>query len=89
MRIGPGTKDASGVRFTVEPDNWLVRQLVPAIELTYDDSRRLTRYEGFSNIQRQSGDSRTVIVDFHYFTLDSELDKLPKAQVMERLGSPG
>ena len=74
MRIVPRGNNNAGARFTVEPGNWLVRQLVPAIELTYDVSRRLTRFEGFSNIQRQPGQGPTVTVDFQHFSLDRELD---------------
>lgn len=59
--------------FTVEPANWLVRLLVPDMTLYYDDTARLARYEGFSNLKPTQDGSRQVVIKFQHFTLDEFL----------------
>ena len=64
--------DASSVSIT--PKNWLIRQLLPEIRLKYDDQRRLSRYEGFSNFSSGKGESKTVAITFRHFESDARLE---------------
>ena len=64
-------------RFTIRPNNWLIRSILPKIHLEYDDQRRLSRYQGFSNFSPSSGESMTVNIEFTHFELDQELDRPP------------
>jgi hypothetical protein len=62
-------------RFVVEPKNWVLRQLVPQIRLTYDENKRLAEYQGFSNIAPAVDESRTVSITYTHYSLDRELDQ--------------
>ena len=75
MKIKRTSIDDSGASFKVEPANWLVRLLLPEIQLSYDAERRLTRYEGFSNLKPTSGQSRTVVIEFSHYQLDNDLEE--------------
>lgn len=47
MKIRRTAFDESGASFSVIPANWLVRLILPEIQLSYDADRQLSRYEGF------------------------------------------
>lgn len=75
VRISPEPLTAESATFIVKPTNWLIRLLVPEVRLTYSPSRELLRYEGFSNLKPDPGQSRTVLIDFSHYALDSSLDE--------------
>jgi len=64
--------------FSIEPTNWVVRLLVPGIDLYYDDNGQLVRYQGFSNLKPPAGESREVQIDFQHYESDQFLDS-PRA----------
>ena len=79
MRVKPllnGSRETSSeTGFIVEPKNWLIRQLVPEIRLHYNGQKRLSRYEGFSNIAPAKGEKRGVSITFQHYSLDRHLDQ--------------
>ncbi len=75
MKIERTDINENGAAFTVQPANWLVRMLLPEIQLSYDETRQLTRYEGFTNLKTNSGRSRNVIIDFSHYQMDEGLDR--------------
>ncbi len=55
------------VRFAIEIDSFMLRLLVPAMEVVYDRrTRRLLRYDGVSNLLDGNGDNERVVVEFEY-----------------------
>ncbi|MEH6549208.1 MAG: hypothetical protein V7711_08950 [Pseudomonadales bacterium] len=53
--------------FEIEPSNWLVSVLLPAIVLAYDSgTRRLRNYRGLSNISDNTGKSQQVDIFYQY-----------------------
>lgn len=75
MKIERTAFSESGASFKVQPANWLVRMLLPEIQLSYNEERQLTRYEGFSNLKPSSGQSRTVIIEFSHYQLEDDLEQ--------------
>ncbi|MBO6555605.1 MAG: hypothetical protein JJ934_16950 [Pseudomonadales bacterium] len=73
MKIQRIDIDEKGASFRVQPANWLVRMLLPDIHLSYDGTRQLTRYEGFTNLKTSSDRSRHVIIDFSHYQMDEGL----------------
>ncbi len=61
-------------RFSIEPTSWVVRLLVPGIDLYYDDSGQLVRYQGFSNLKPPAGESREVLIDFRHYESEQSLE---------------
>lgn len=52
-----------------EIDNWFLRLVAPSIEISYDqESGRLVRYEGNSNLVSSDGDSMWVQISYEYDT---------------------
>lgn len=61
----PGDKGLTP--FVVTPKNFLVRLLLPEIHLWYDQSRRLFRYQGLTNLNLAKGQSRNVSIEFTHY----------------------
>ena len=72
MQIMKVDSDAEGASFTITPRNWLVRMVLPTTSLSYNATRQLTRYEGFSNLKR-SGESRNVEISFEHYQMETPL----------------
>ncbi len=53
--------------FTITPSNFLVRLLVPKLRVTYDDRRRLEKYEGPTNLELVDADVGTVEISFTHY----------------------
>ena len=62
-------------RFTIKPNNWLIRMLLPDIQLTYDVDRQLVRYEGFSNLKPKDQPDRRVVITYNHYKSDVSLDQ--------------
>jgi len=75
MNIERKAIDENGASFVVKPANWLVRMLLPELQLSYDQDRQLARYEGFTNLKAESGRSRNVIIEFSHYELEENLDE--------------
>ncbi len=60
-------------KLMLEPANWFVRMLVPAIELEYhSENRTLIGYTGLSNVRKEEGGNHSVRIAFppdHQFTM--------------------
>lgn len=65
-------QESQATRFVISPQNWLVRLIVPEIELTYDDNRRLDTYRGPANIKLK-GAKRDVAIHFDHYELATSL----------------
>ena len=56
----------------VELDSWLLRMVVPPIQLTYDrEQRRLLRFRGISNIRDPDGKNLKVDIRYRYLGLQT------------------
>ena len=75
MNIERQAISADGASFVVKPANWLVRMLLPEIQLNYDRERQLARYEGFTNLKAKSGKSRNVVIEFSHYELERTLEE--------------
>jgi hypothetical protein len=64
-----------GASFEVRPANWLAPVLLPEIQLNYDNDRQLVRYEGFTNLKAESGQSRAVVIEFSHYELERTLEE--------------
>ena len=59
--------EAGQMCIKVKLDSWLLGGIVPPIELTYaQDSRRLLRFRGLSNLKDTNGDSQMVDIRYQY-----------------------
>jgi hypothetical protein len=72
MKISRVDSDSEGASYTVTPRNWLIRLILPTTSLSYDATRQLTRYLGFSNL-KQPGESRSVEIRFEHYQLETPL----------------
>ena len=63
--------------FTIKPENWLVRLLLPQISLVYSEDLKLKRYQGFSNLKPTEDESREVIITFRQYNTDRAMDRFP------------
>ena len=67
LRIRRSGEDADRVHFVMEFDSFLIRLLVPSIEVSYDrETRRLRHYEGVSNLRDENGENMRVRIEFDY-----------------------
>lgn len=58
-------RNRKAITFRMEPDNFVVRQLVSPIYISYDlEKRRLLRYKGISNVNDPSGKSYKAMIEF-------------------------
>jgi hypothetical protein len=74
MRLSDkGYEDGHRV-FVLEPNNWLVRMIVPQIRLEYTQARQLSRYEGLSNIRSKKG-ADPVNVDIRFQQWEGQLSE--------------
>ncbi len=60
--------------FQIVPDNFLVKLLLKRMILTYNEARQLDRYEGFTNLAVEPGQSRQVTIDFEHVEDLSQLN---------------
>lgn len=65
--------------FIIEPASWLVRLIIPSINLYYNENRQLVQYQGFSNLKPAPGESRQVRIDFEHYE-SVEMLELPTPQ---------
>jgi hypothetical protein len=69
LQIRKSAEDGEQVRFTMEFASFLLRLLVPSIEVSYDRlSRRLLQYDGVSNLRDARGKNMRVRIEFDYGT---------------------
>lgn len=55
------------VEFIVKPNNFILRQIVTPIELTYKlPEKQLLRFKGLSNLENEKGDSQVVEINYKY-----------------------
>lgn len=67
-----GSEDTRG--FEITPKNWLVKLILPKINLTYSADQRLKQYQGISNLS-EGRSAGTVTIDFEHH-LDNPLPAL-------------
>ena len=72
MEIMKVDSDAGGALFTITPRNWMIRMILPTTRLSYNATRQLSRYEGFSNL-KQSDESRNVEIRFEHYQMETPL----------------
>ncbi|XOV89642.1 MAG: hypothetical protein ACFHX7_07095 [Pseudomonadota bacterium] len=65
------TPTAEGLVINITPANWFVSLLVPKMVLQYDQSRRITAFEGYSNLVPRKGEGKILVINYqHYQTAD-------------------
>jgi hypothetical protein len=64
--------------FTIKPENWFVRLILPKISLVYSEDQMLKRYQGFSNLKPTQDKSRDVIITFRQYNTDRAMDRFPE-----------
>jgi hypothetical protein len=72
MEVSSIDSGVEGATFTVTPKNWLIRLILPTISLSYDTTRQLARYQGFSNL-KQTGEKRNVVINFKHYEMQTPL----------------
>lgn len=53
--------------FVINPKNFFIGLLLPEIQLWYDRNRRLSRYNGLTNLDLPDGSSRNVAIEFTHY----------------------
>ena len=66
---------ADGALFSIRPRNFLVRLLVPEMRIYYDRERRLSVYEGMTNLKLTPGLPKNVTISFNHYESAERLDK--------------
>jgi len=65
--------------FTIKPNNFFIRLLVPQMRVVYDSERRLSAYEGLTNLNIAEGKDRKIAIKFNHYLSKAALDR-PRAQ---------
>ncbi len=78
MNLSAEPKDG-GLQLRITPANWFVALVVPKMDLYYDSDRRLTFFEGYSNLVPSKNEGKILVIDYQHYQTSEALTRPPIA----------